>query len=683
MMSDKRSEVAALLHKWATMEMNFVPQGRHVNAPMPTPQELRGICRGGLLDIWEFVNARVHSAQTARKVKGNLALQARHRSGSGYKVKYKGDTRYSQEKAELLERQRGLRSQLEGTKADVKRLGKDLGRLESEILSAEHEYQTSCSEISDLQHKQTLLGAHSAECKANTARYEEYTKRIAGKLNRYKELKSGHGQSLLFSKQGSSQANGTSSPGLESACTKVVRESSSEVASFLNQLLKGDFGSDSKALTEKQNRIWASIERVLADHPADQVVRSLAVIGEESALSLRQTTNNIDLKKDAEQLRFQHGSSGLLEDAATAPDLMLSVHQLIEEKQLAHMRTFMVTEQSRNSAWRLDKRLAQLVSQVHRRLAALLADNPGASEMARTLFTTELELVSATAALEQLRDSCRELQESASKASKEKDSLYSKYQKIQDFKKLTEKKQDLIRVLVRQNSEAKKKLEVLQRENLKYMQSTLCSHEAGTVAMATQMRNGVAEEVERFAQLPLHLLRLTSLDSGQSVPVNQLSINRFSSQSESSGGGAIVEVLQLLRYPLYKAPENLLPYAVQLKCEIAAVQTLLDSQHLLHASMAETHTDDLTAIQHVSALTSEVSAHDEELLRQVLPVLQTRLNESTDALASCISVKDALSAWWEQPAQLLTPWVKLDDLALQQWLDKWTVAVTRLRQLGI
>ncbi|XP_038064792.1 uncharacterized protein LOC119735160 [Patiria miniata] len=432
----------SVLHKWATMEMNFVPQGRHVNAPMPTPQELRGICRGGLLDIWEFVNARVHSAQTARKVKGNLpvALLARHRSGSGYKVKYGGDTKYSQERAELLERQRGLRSQLEGTKADVKRLGKDLGisRLESEILSAEQEYQTSCSEISYLQHKQTLLGAHSAECKANTARYEEYTKRIAGKLNRYKELKSGHGQSLLFSKQGSSQTNGTSSPGLESACTKIVHESSSEVASFLNQLLKGDFGSDSKALA-----------------------------------------NGI----------------GWL------------------EKQLAHMRTFMVTEQSRNSAWRLDKRLAQLVSQVHRRLAALLADNPGASEMARTLFTTELELVSATAALEQLRDSCRELQESASKASKEKDCLYSKYQKIQDFKKLTEKKQDLIRVLVRQNSEAKKKLEVLQRENLNYMQSTLCSHEAGTVAMATQMRNGVSEEVERFAQLPLHLLRLTSLDS--------------------------------------------------------------------------------------------------------------------------------------------------------------------------
>ncbi|XP_022104105.1 HAUS augmin-like complex subunit 5 [Acanthaster planci] len=683
MMSDRRSEVAALLHKWATEEMNFVPQGRHVNAPMPTTQELRGICRGSLLDIWEFVITRVHSAQTARKIKGNLALQARHRSGTGYKVKYKGDSKYSHERAELLQRRRELKAQLEGTKSDIKRLSGDLGRLELEILSAEHEYQDACSEISDLQHKQTLLGAHSTECKANTARYEEYTNRITGKLNHYMEIKSGHGQSLLFSKQGSNKANGTFSPGLESACTKVVRESCSEVAAFLRQILKGDFGSDSKALTERQNRTWASIENVLADHPSDQVIRSLAVISEESAHSLRRITNGIDLKKDAEQLRFKHGSSGLLEDASTAPDLMLSVHQLIEEKQLAHMRTFMVTEQSRNTAWRLDKRLAQLVSQVHRKLDISLSNQPGALEMARTLFSAELELVSSTAALEQLRDSCKELQEWASKASKEKDNLYSKYQQIQDFKKLTEKKQDLIRVLVRQNSEAKKKLEILRRENLMYMQSSLCSHEAGTVATATQMKNGVTEEVERFAQLPLHLLRLVSLDSGQSIPVSQLSINRFSGQSQSSGGGAITEVVQLLKYPPYKAPETLLPHAVQLKCEITAVQTLLDSKHLLHTSMAETHTDDRATIQNISALTKEVSSHDEEQLRQVLPVLQTRLSESTDTLASCISVKDALTAWWEQPAQHLTPWVRLDDLTLQQWLDKWTVAVTRLRQLGV
>ena len=44
-------------------------------------------------------------------------------------------------------------------------------------------------------------------------------------------------------------------------------------------------------------------------------------------------------------------------------------------------------------------------------------------------------------------------------------------------------------------------------------------------------------------------------------------------------------------------------------------------------------------------LTKEVASHDEEALRQVLPMLQTRLDESTDCLSDCITVKDSLTAW--------------------------------------
>ncbi len=57
------------------------------------------------------------------------------------------------------------------------------------IFIAEDDYQRSCYEMSDLHHKETLLAGHSAECKANTARYDEYIKRVSAKLNHYRELK--------------------------------------------------------------------------------------------------------------------------------------------------------------------------------------------------------------------------------------------------------------------------------------------------------------------------------------------------------------------------------------------------------------------------------------------------------------------------------------------------------------
>ena len=38
------------------------------------------------MDIWKFVIGRVHSAQTVKKVQGNLALKNRQTSSLAYKV---------------------------------------------------------------------------------------------------------------------------------------------------------------------------------------------------------------------------------------------------------------------------------------------------------------------------------------------------------------------------------------------------------------------------------------------------------------------------------------------------------------------------------------------------------------------------------------------------------------------
>ena len=44
------------------------------------------------------------------------------------------------------------------------------------------------------------------------------------------------------------------------------------------------------------------------------------------------------------------------------------------------------------------------------------------------------------------------------------------------------------------------------------METKLCSHKTGTVTMTTKLKDRVNREVESFASLPLHLLRVTSMD---------------------------------------------------------------------------------------------------------------------------------------------------------------------------
>ena len=51
----------------------------------------------------------------------------------------------------------------------------------------ESEYQENSSHITDLHRKSTLLEAHSAECKVDIARYDEYNKRLNDRLQEYQQ----------------------------------------------------------------------------------------------------------------------------------------------------------------------------------------------------------------------------------------------------------------------------------------------------------------------------------------------------------------------------------------------------------------------------------------------------------------------------------------------------------------
>lgn len=51
----------------------------------------------------------------------------------------------------------------------------------------ESEYQENRAHIMDLQRKSTLLDAHSAECKIDIARYDEYNKRLNDRLQEYQQ----------------------------------------------------------------------------------------------------------------------------------------------------------------------------------------------------------------------------------------------------------------------------------------------------------------------------------------------------------------------------------------------------------------------------------------------------------------------------------------------------------------
>ena len=78
-----------------------------------------------------------------------------------------------------------------------------------------------------------------------------------------------------------------------------------------------------------REKLWQDIEAVTGQFIANQIVQSLCVITLDGTERLRDFTNKIDIRKDAEKLKFKY-EQGHLVDVSSAPSTLLSVRQLLE-----------------------------------------------------------------------------------------------------------------------------------------------------------------------------------------------------------------------------------------------------------------------------------------------------------------------------------------------------------------
>lgn len=684
-----QSDLATLLHQWMKDEMHFHPQGRHVGSPLPTVEDLQNICRGKQMqDIWKFVLERVRSAKTTRTIKGNLSLMKRQ-TGDNYRVKFEPGQHLSQEWADLHSERKKLMAELSAEKGATQHIDRDIERLRSEIVNKEQRYEEVRDHIHGIQQKSALLSAQSQQVDEDAVKLDEYSTRMKDKAD---ALARREEDCTLYSKPGSA---GERQAELETACTRAVRESCDKISTFLSQLLQGAFSSDKSAMYQEKDRLWREIENDFTSFSALQVVASLSILAQNSSMDLREKTAAINILKDAEKLKFKY-DNGRLRDTSSPPSIVQSVQQLVTERQSVHLQRFLETEKWRNKTWRLHQHLSSVMEGIEDFLRQSYHGNQGAMNLARSLFETEVQIAATRAALVVLDTTVDHLMAEIDEATREKDALYTKYQKIQDFKKLADSKQNLIRVLVKQNASARGRLDLQQEEILQYVDKSLLDHEATIMDLTHQLKDAVTTEVDTFAQLSLPFLMYSLLESGLRLAVLDLSIHRFNIKGHIPTSGAtsvhqsqiLHQVLASLEFAPYKAPEGLLLKVVELQKEVDDLQLTLAAHELLVRNIEGrdeagqiTDSSGRANWEKFQDLCEKVTGQDKEEIETLLPMLQQRLAKVTQSLTDCLRLKDTAKDWWEQPAQATLPWMKVDSSNLQQWRDKWTLVVTRLRQI--
>ncbi|CAH1796776.1 unnamed protein product [Owenia fusiformis] len=670
---DVKEDIGARLQRWSLEEMHFRPQGRFIHASMPKQEDYQDICRGQMVDIWEYIINHVRSKQTVKTVMGNLNLQSQQAPDS-YKVKYKTGEKYSHEKDELLQKRSKLASDLKRTQTDIDHVERDLKRLQGDILDTEQAYQETKAKIQDVSHRTSLLTCFSHQCEESERQYEEYTKRLSSKIEAYKKIASKEDENF-YSKKNAADKD------LESGCARSVRQTCEVIGQFLHDLLGGEIKTASSAVNDRKERLWTSTERIASEYPANQILVSLINNTQDANLRIREKTESINIKQDAEKLRFKYETNGRLTDLSTPPNFEHSLSRLLEDCQLSHINRFVETEKLKNGAWKVTKSLESVKMQIEQQLSKMYIQDPGALELARKILQLEFDMVERKTILRHLESSSLLYREQIAIATKQQEILLSKFQRIQDFKKLADNKQNLIRVLVKHNTNSKDRLTDQKAEILEYVHKSLSGHHAETTATVSQLHDGASQELELFASVALPYLMYTLLESGQKKAVLDMSIHRLANSPYTPGSATIQRILQKLEFPIYKSPECMLSQAIKLKWEVDEIEQLLVSHSNMAATVANRDEDTLSTVKRVTRLCEKVKEKDSATLTEVMPLLKSRLERTTKSLEKCVAMETKVDHWWEQPGQDVTPWVKVDNMTLQQWKDQWTVTLTKLRQL--
>ncbi|KAI0230859.1 hypothetical protein LSAT2_018803 [Lamellibrachia satsuma] len=244
-------------------------------------------------------------------------------------------------------------------------------------------------------------------------------------------------------------------------------------------------------------------------------------------------------------------------------------------------------------------------------------------------------------------------------------------------------KQNAIRVLVKQNLASQTKLESHQTEVLKYLKRTVCGDSNVTAQLSKQLRDSIIKEVDSFSAHVQPMPIFTVMDSAYKITTADLSINRFHGNRDSSTGQYLEKVLRGVDFPHHQAPECLLLQVMDRLNEGDELQLTLTRCGRLAVDTGRENSDGCCLLRHMKDVRRQVAEHDKKQLETLVPLLEKHVSLVPKALSACLQLQDTAAKWWDQPAQHCVVNCVVDNMTLQQWTERWTLAVTQLRQLQL
>ncbi|XP_066575327.1 HAUS augmin-like complex subunit 5 [Amia ocellicauda] len=659
--------LAHRLKKWAVEEFRQPPRD------LPSDTYFKTLSLGQGAAIWKYVTQHVFHQRNVTVIRGNLQW---------YKAMQGLEVRRGEGQSELA-RRRALQREREELWAELSQLDSQISLAQTELANHEKSASGSWSRGTEQRQRAVLLRAMGLRCAQERLS-------LSGDRQSVRQHCQGLGQlarkaqvELAFGNPFDSSTDSQGSAGPEAQVLREVREVCENRLHFFQSLLESELKTvpptGAHVSQEEHSAVFqrwlSSVQDLLTRHPPGHVLSALQYLASRQQGTLQDRLAELDVSRDVAALRFRYDSERLQDESGQQQQLeeeaLPSVKWLLQDgwREVEHCSV-------RRAAARAAAR--ELGAQLARSREAALSVLEGrcqADAFARTVFELELQLAVLCALQESMQAQCAALAQSARAQQHTLLTLRSKWQNILDFRQLVDRKQEQIRTLIKANSTAKTDITRAHAAISQFVQAQLLGH-AGTLRAAVEvLHGGVSREAQQAAGVSLAELNRRVLDGEQRVPVHRLSIWRLHCPAPFEED-AILGVCRCLDFPLYRAPEQLVPQTVSLRLEQRVLCRLLQ----LHTSSLQ-HLQQQRALlpsPDLQAVLQHVQKEDGELVSSLLPTVSRLSQQSAQGLRYGAEVKRAINHWWEQPAQFALPELRRGGLTLQQWLERWRLAANML-----
>ncbi|KAH7689288.1 HAUS augmin-like complex subunit 5 protein [Dioscorea alata] len=539
--------------EWLQKEMGY--QG-----PIPSADQLRNVCRGNMVPVWDFLLRRVRSERTVGTARRNMMVHGVAAPAAGRKGRGRaggGEDGSGVEAREAAVRERDLaEEEAERMRGVVRRQRRELRARMMEVAREESERKRVLDERANARHKQVMLEAYDQQCDEAAKIFAEYQKRLHHYVNQARDVRrsssgglaDGADELMLGEKEAvySTVKGNKSSDDLiliETSRERNIRRACEILAANMIEKIRIMFPAYEGSGININSALDAAKLGIDIDGeiPDDVTAVSLEALKNPSLMIqsitlytsrvntlIHRETEKIDIRADAELLRYKYENDRVI-DADASPDssspLPYQVYgngktgtdlptkgtynQLLE-RQKAHVQQFVATEDALNKAAEAKSLSLKLIKRLHGNNDMVASHITGAGGTSTNVsnmkhfeldvWAKEREVAGLKASLSTLTSEVQRLNKLCTEWKEAEESLKKKWKKIEEFDARRSELECIYTALLRASMDASAYWEQQPSAAREYATRTIIPACTAVMELSNNAKDLIENEVSAFYQ---------------------------------------------------------------------------------------------------------------------------------------------------------------------------------------